>query len=97
MEMTCTRCCHAIRRGAQFCGHCGLEVSYAIAAVQAARVLDIEAPPLPYPPDGLLAVQAQLEVMTRLNPLMNQERLKAMVMTIAARGSTGTVGFWLDD
>ncbi len=93
MEMTCARCRHALRRGAQFCGHCGLEVSYAIAPVQAARILDIEAPALPCPPDGLLAVQAQLEVMTRLNPLMNQERLKAMVMDIAARGGTGTVGF----
>ncbi len=97
MEMTCTRCCHAIRRGAQFCGHCGLEVTYAIAPVQTAQILAIEAPPLPCPPDGLLAVQAQLEVMTRLNPLMNQERLKALVMTLAARGGTGTVGFWLDD
>ena len=65
--------------------------------VQTAQVLDIQTPPLVCPPDGLLAVQAQLEVMTRLNPLMNQERLKAMVMAIAARGGTGTVGFWLDD
>ncbi len=97
MEMTCTKCRQAIRRGAQFCGHCGLEVTYAIAPVQAARVLNIEAPPLPCPPDGLLAVQARLEVMTRLNPLMNQERLKALVMAIAARGGTGTVGFWSDD
>ena len=97
MEMTCTRCCHALRRGAQFCGHCGLEVTYAVTPVQTAQVLDIEAPPMPCPPDGVLAVQARLEVMTRLNPLMNQERMKAMVMNIAARGGTGTVGFWLDD
>ena len=97
MEMTCTRCCHAIRHDAQFCGHCGLEVTHAIAPVQTAHVLDIDPPPLMYPPDGVLAVQARLEVMTRLNPLMNQERLKAMVMDIAARGGTGTVGFWSDD
>ncbi len=97
MEMTCARCRHALRRGAQFCGHCGLEVAYAIAPVQAPRGHDLVTPSMPCPPDGLLAVQAQLEVMTRLNPLMNQERLKALVMAIAARGGTGTVGFWLDD
>ncbi len=97
MEMTCARCRHALRRGAQFCGHCGFEVTYAIAPVQTAQVLDIQASPLVCPPDGLLAVQTRLEVMTRLNPLMNQERLKAMVMAIAAGGGTGTVGYWSDD
>lgn len=97
MEMTCTRCCHAIRRGAQFCGHCGLEVTYALAPVQAPRSHDIVTPSVPCPPDNPSAVQAQLEVMTRLNPLMNQERMKARVMDIAARGGTGTVGFWSDD
>ncbi len=73
MEMTCTRCCQAIRRGAQFCGHCGLEVTYAITPAEAPWGHDIVRPSMPCPPDGLLALQTQLEVMTRLNPLMNQE------------------------
>ncbi len=41
-------------------------------------------------------VRAQLEMHTRLNPLMNQERLKALVMAVAAHGGTGTVGYWSD-
>ncbi len=48
------------------------------------------------PGDDELAAQMQLEVMTRLNPLMNQERMKAMTLAIAAHGGTGTVGFWSD-
>ncbi len=36
-----------------------------------------------------LARHLRLEVMTRLNPLMNQERMKAMVMTIAANWRSG--------
>jgi hypothetical protein len=46
--------------------------------------------------DAKLAAQAQLELHTRLDPLMNQERLKAMVMAMATHGGTGTVGFWSD-
>ena len=30
------------------------------------------------------------------NPLMNQERMRAMVLSIAAHGGAGTVGFWSD-
>ena len=48
-------------------------------------------------PDEPLAAHMRLEIATRLNPLMNQERLKAMVMAIASQGGTGTVGFWSDD
>jgi len=54
------------------------------------------APLAPCPADGELAAQTQLEVATRLNPLMNQERMKAMALSIAAHGGTGTVGFWSD-
>ena len=41
--------------------------------------------------------QTQLEIATLMSPLMNHERLKLVVMAIAAKGDTGTVGFWSDD
>jgi len=47
--------------------------------------------------DERLAAQTQLEITTRMSPLMNHERLKLVVMAIAAKGGTGTVGYWSDD
>ena len=47
--------------------------------------------------DGGIVADMQLEMATRLNPLMNRERLKAMVMMMASQGDTGIVGFWSDD
>ncbi len=102
MEMICTKCCEQVRPGAKFCGHCGWEVRHAIEPVHAQQAYDIVPPAIVHPPvvhrhADELAARMQLEVMTRLNPLMNHERMKAMVMAIVAHGGTGTVGFWSDD
>ncbi len=102
MKMTCTNCSVHVRPGAKFCGHCGCEVMRALALFPPQSEHDIVIPPNVHAPlahhhADELAAGMQLEVMTRLNPLMNQERMKAMVMAIAAHGGTGTVGFWSDD
>ena len=102
MEMTCTNCSALVRPGAKFCGHCGCEVMHAFELVPPRPEHDIVIPPIVHAPlahhqaDELIA-RTRLEVMTRLNPLMNHERMKAMVIAIAAHGGTGTVGFWSDD
>ena len=102
MEMTCTNCCAHLRPGAKLCGHCGCGVVRALELVSPRPEHDIVTPPIVHAPlahhhaDELVA-RMQLEVMTRLNPLMNHERMKAMVIAIAAHGGTGTVGFWSDD
>ncbi len=102
MEMTCANCCAHLRSGAKFCGHCGCGVVRALELVSPRPEHDIVIPPIVHAPlahrqaDELVA-RMQLEVMTRLTPLMNQDRMKAMVMTIAAHGGTGSVGFWSDD
>ncbi len=101
MNAFCVNCCNEIRPGAQYCGHCGGGV-HAITPVRAQPVHDVIAlpavqAPLAHHHADELAARMQLEVMTRLNPLMTHERMKAMVMAIAAHGGTGTVGFWSDD
>lgn len=97
----CTQCRRETRPGARFCGHCGNEVVHPMQ-LHAHPGHDIIPLPQAQSLDLLhehneLAAHLRLEVTTRLNPLMNQERMKAIVMTIAAQGGTGTVGFWCDD
>ena len=101
MNAFCVDCCNEIRPGAQYCGHCG-RGARAITPVHAQPMHEVITPPIVHAPlahhhTDELAARMQLEVMTRLNPLMNQERMKAMVMAIAAHGGTGTVGLWSDD
>ena len=101
MNAFCVDCCNEIRPGARYCGHCGSGV-HAITPVHSHSIHEVVAPPVVQAPlahhqADELAARMQLEVMTRLNPLMNHERMKAMGMAIAAHGGTGTVGFWSDD
>lgn len=100
MYVTCSRCGETNKAKAKYCGHCGSEIMHAIQPVHRHQpghvVAEPMAPLAPCPADGELAAQTQLEVATRLNPLMNQERMKAMALSIAAHGGTGTVGFWSD-
>ncbi len=96
----CKRCDAVVNKG-KFCSHCGSAMMSAIQPLYADAPMlpaHVGAQPLsvaPAPANALVA-QIQLEALTRQIPLMNQERMKAMVMTIAAQGGTGTVGFWSD-
>ena len=101
MRAHCSRCGHESKRRAQYCGHCGNRIMHAIQPVHSQQPVRVVAHPVspivPSPERAELAAHMQLEMATRLNPLMNRERLKAMVMAISAQGGTGTVGFWCDD
>ena len=96
----CPSCGEPLRPRGKYCGQCGQEI---VALVPRGSSSDL----IPIGPravaalssvgfDAELAAQAQLEMHTRLSPLMNQERLKAMVMAFAAHDGTGTVGVWSD-
>ena len=97
MLATCSTCGHDLRPRARHCGQCGAAVVSSESMFPVVRVAAPRLTPIVAAPDGTEPiVRAQLEMHTRLNPLMNQERLKAMVMAVAANGGTGTVGYWSD-
>lgn len=101
MLIDCERCGRSLVMGASYCGHCGSPRSRAMEMARPRRpeITALACQPLPPPPaplDPVTAAHLHLETTTRLNPLMNQERIKAMVMGIAAQGGTGTVGYWSD-
>lgn len=97
----CVQCQHELRPQAKYCGHCGHAIKTSQQVV--ATPLAVAAAPrtalaaFPCPPCDEIEAQMQLELSTRLNPLMNQERIKAMVMAIAAQSGFGAVGVWSDD
>ena len=101
MFVQCANCSHDLKPRARHCGHCGTEITLVRESIEASLPVPVRPAPLvpltPCPAHHELVVQAQLEMHTRLNPLMNRERLKAMVMAIAAHGGTGAVGYWSDD
>ena len=99
MYADCTSCGCRLRPHANYCAQCGSEAMHAIQPVAHETPLAVM-PPLPMPPavvDAELAARMQLEAVTRLHPRMNRERNKAAVMKHAARGGTGSVGYWCDD
>lgn len=101
MYAQCATCGHDLKPRARYCGQCGTQITLVRESIEASLPVPVHVAPLvpiaPCPAHHELAVQAQLEMHTRLDPLMNQERLKVMLMAIAAHGGTGTVGFWSDD
>ncbi|MBP7937928.1 MAG: zinc ribbon domain-containing protein [Phycisphaerae bacterium] len=96
----CPCCGEALKPRARYCGECGQEVVSLSSVSQSSALMRVAPQVAAVMPsvgfDAELAAQAQLEMHTRLSPLMNQERLKALVMAIAAHGGTGTVGYWSD-
>ena len=97
MRTECTGCGHESRAGATYCARCGMRIMHAIRPVNEPMPVHVEDHGALRQHGETLAAHMRLEIATRLNPLMNHERLKVMVMAIASRGGTGTVGFWSDD
>lgn len=101
MRTDCPQCGHPLRPHAHYCGQCGSDVAHALERARRCAPPAVMAPRMPLRSaaalDAALDARTQLEIFTRLNPLMNRERLKAVTMWMAAGGGTGTIGVWCDD
>lgn len=94
----CSTCGYELEAHGRYCGRCGTQCDGVIQPFHAGSAIAGPAPvPIVLPAADPLELAADLEIQTRMNPLMNRERLKAAVMRTAARRGRGAVGYWCDD
>jgi hypothetical protein len=101
MRLSCTRCGCMLGPHASYCSRCGGEIGPIIGAVGHAGPAGMAPSPLPNPVATVVDAQpmgyADLAMATRCVPVTDGERIKAMIMVVAARGDNATVGYWCDD